>query len=300
MKKIGKLFILCLAVIAFGSYEATAETITFRTTGESIEIDAEGKPTDPQVRRIDPEEVDEKFWGIKLEDIEGELVRTKEGKTLYISEQGDLYMKGGKAASTATTVSTITTTTTVVPPLAVTPTPAAIATPLPDPAQHAAGSTTGTVAMPGGGNVRIVTDQTPGISMEVLPASAKAGDEILIKVFVSNAPQTPYTVGLSLGLDPNVLTVQRIDMAIGSLLVQQTVRDVNPDRQVVRLQFKRETTTDADSGVLATLVCRAVGAGETTLEPLSVEATARHGKTFIQAGDQVMRPTIRGRTITVR
>ncbi len=76
MKILSKISLVLALAVSFAD-GAQAESVAFKSTGETIEVDAEGKPSDARIRRVDPEEVDEKFWGIKLEDIQVELVRTK-------------------------------------------------------------------------------------------------------------------------------------------------------------------------------------------------------------------------------
>jgi hypothetical protein len=217
--------------------------------------------------------------------------------SMMISLTGTAFCQ--QELSTATVDGATTGSATVVPRIEGTPIPANTGEP-----------TTATIQSPnsqpsvvtaGSGKISIPHDTSVGMNMEILPSSVRAGEQISAKLNLVNAGGAEdYSCGLSLGFDPGILKIERIDLAQGTQLESQTIRDVNPERQVLRLRFQHQGKVSTGSGSLATILFTAIAPGETLLEPLSIQADARDGRTFVKIGSKVMAPEIRPRQVIVK
>lgn len=127
------------------------------------------------------------------------------------------------------------------------------------------------------------------------------GRRISVRLATAGIPQDAVQIaGLVLAFDPGVVRLAEVVPADGVKVIDQEVRPRTQARSVLRMRLKRGAGDAGRPGNLAVLEFEAVGPGETLLEPLSVEASAEAGKTYLEIGNRVMKPRTSEVRIRVR
>lgn len=268
-------------VIAPGAF---ADQIIF--TSETLQLDDYGDPVDTKVIRIDPDDINEAEWGVNLDDIEDALTIKKGNETLYITEDGELFlrknildMRQPKPAEGTETTGTET---------AATEPPAEAGAP-------ATGPKDPTVPVPGAATQRIVLIPEP-------PAVA-TGEKATLKVSVAGIQgEGPLSVALSLGFDPAVLAFESFSAPEGFKVADEQVREINAERSVLRVRFNAEKlpAEPVPARTVGEIIFKAAAKGEAILEPLSVGSNPETDRTFITLGEKTHKPDVRPARVRVR
>lgn len=173
--------------------------------------------------------------------------------------------------------------------------PAASATSFTGPAAPASGGATGPSApslingkFSPDTKIRIAATQhsaAPGETVTVT-ATAQAGDTA-----------QKITAGVVLAYDGTILKMENVTAGAGVDIIDQKDRESTPERRVVRVRFGTQSPATAAP---ISIEFRALAHGETTLEPLSLEAVNAPGKTFLSLNDSVVAPDVNTLSVSVK
>lgn len=147
----------------------------------------------------------------------------------------------------------------------------------------------------------IVAAAQPRIVLRAQHPSVNVGEELILHIAPANVPpEVAVTGGISLGYDSDLLRLE--DTVIDApMLVTDSRNRAENGRGTIRIRFTRPDITEPGQGVGGiNLRFMALQRGTALIEPLSIEARASAGKTFLQIGDSIIAPIARPVHVQIR
>lgn len=235
--------------------------------------------SNPAERHIARDAFDEEYWGIKLSDIEDEFYLTKGNETLYIDAAGNIIIRTQVAGQPVETGRSYDSTEAMF-----------IAENRWDELYEYQRK----VAE----NVRVrdaFRDSTPTPTLVFVPDSpvVKVGEICRVGIVSRNlSAEKNRVVGIALRFQSAILAIESYEPGEAVTGLQYSAGAVTEGQQTAQFMVACPPGVGGGDLPLATLVFRGAAQGQTTLEPMAVEAIFAEGKTFVEVNGVPFQPLI--------
>lgn len=274
----------CLAAFMF-SVIAHAQEMT----SAPVELNELGEPLKPNERRVPRSDFNaemEKHWGVKLSEIEDEFIKKVDDETLFISANGDIFIKKVVPGYAGETGKSYPSTEEMLRAEARWDELAGYLQKIRENVEPLFSA---------------VLNAHPRITLGLNHTQVSIGEKLIITMTTAGVRHDAVlSAGLALGYDPRILRFDNMVPAPGVRVIDQQVRRRSVDRESLRLRVQKESDEAQKSGALVQLRFTALRPGSTTVEPLSAGIQSELGKTFIVTKDSAVRPNTAPVTVHVR
>lgn len=233
----------------------------------------------PSGRRVARESFDETYWGIRLSDIDDEFYLTKGNETLYIDASGEILIRTHSPGQPVETGRSYDSTEAMY-----------IAekrwNELRDYQKKVADRVSEREAL------RVATP-TPLLEFVPDASSFRAGEICRVGIVSRNlSTEKNRVIGIAMRFHSAVLTIESYEPGDGVTGLQYSAGPLTGIWQTARFMVACAPGVSGATLPVATLRFRGVAPGQTSLEPLAVEANFAEGNTFIDIDGIPFKPLI--------